>query len=100
MLDHYLHTAHAANGLLHPHRDPITIPSPVPGVGPGGLAAQAAALAWLDAEYAVLLGAVQLAAATGDHRRAWQLPRALEEFFVRRGLWGDWATTENTALVT
>src|SRR5690606_2469598 len=32
LLDHYLHTAHAAALLLHPQRDPIVLSPPKPGV--------------------------------------------------------------------
>src|SRR5262249_35845068 len=62
MLDHYLHAAHAANLLLQPYWDPITITAPAPGVVAEELADHTAALAWFDAEYAVLLAAGRLAA--------------------------------------
>jgi tetratricopeptide (TPR) repeat protein len=100
MLDHYLHTAHAANLLLHPRWEPVTLTAPFPGVVAETLADTTAALAWFEAEYAVLLAAVQLAAATGFHIHAWQLPSTLDEFFNRRGHWADPATTETTALTT
>src|SRR5262249_32727644 len=100
MLDHYLHTAHAGNLLLQPRWDPIMIPTSLPGVVVEELAAHAAALGWFEAEYAVLLAAVRLAAATGHHNHAWQLPSALTDFFFRRGHWADWAATEHTALDT
>jgi tetratricopeptide (TPR) repeat protein len=98
MLDHYLHTAHRANLLLHPRWDPITLSAPLPGVVAEQPADHAGALAWFEAEYAVLLAAVQLAATTGPPTHAWQLPRTLAEFSVRRGHWADWAAAENTAL--
>jgi tetratricopeptide (TPR) repeat protein len=100
MLDHYLHTAHAANLQLHPGWSPITITAPLPGIAPEALADSTTALAWLEAEYGVLLAAAQLAATTGNHSHAWQLPGALTEFFIRRGHWADWAATEQTALRT
>jgi tetratricopeptide (TPR) repeat protein len=100
MLDHYLHTAHVANLLLHPRWEPITLTAPHPGIAPEELADHTAALAWFEAEYAVLLAAVQLAATTGFHTHAWQLPSTLTEFFRRRAHWADWAATEHTALST
>jgi tetratricopeptide (TPR) repeat protein len=100
MLDHYLHTAHAANLLLHSRWHPIAITAPLTGVVPEQLADHAAALAWLEAEYPVLLAAVQLAAVLGFLSNAWQLPATLSEFFYSRGHWADWATTEDTALRT
>lgn len=100
MLDHYLHTAHVAAELLHPRFDLITIAAAVSGVVPEEIADGAAALAWFEAEYAVLLGTVQLAADTGHSSVAWQLAHELTEFFVRRGHWVDWVATEHIALST
>jgi tetratricopeptide (TPR) repeat protein len=98
MLDHYLHAAHAAHLQLHPRFDPIAITAPLPGVLAEEFTDGVAALAWFEAEYSVLLAAVQLAADTGHHSHAWQLPHELTEFFVRRGHWADWAATERAAL--
>src|SRR5439155_20225827 len=53
---------------------------------------------WFEAEYPVLLAAIQLAAATGQTTHAWQLPWTLLEFFQRRGHWHDWAAAQHTAL--
>jgi tetratricopeptide (TPR) repeat protein len=97
MLDHYLHTAHAANRLLHPGYEQVTIAAARPGVVAEQLADVTAALAWFEAEYAVLLGAVQLAVDTGLHRHAWQLPHDLVEF-CRRGHWADFVAIERSAL--
>ncbi|HTT55422.1 MAG TPA: tetratricopeptide repeat protein [Streptosporangiaceae bacterium] len=46
----------------------------------------------------VLLAAIQLAAATGHHTHAWQLPHTLVPFFERQGHWHDFAATHHTAL--
>src|SRR5215470_13301295 len=54
MLDHYLHSANAANLLLKPRGEPIVLAAPVPGVVAEELADHAAALAWFEAEHAVL----------------------------------------------
>jgi tetratricopeptide (TPR) repeat protein len=99
MLDHYLHSANSANLLLNPRWEPIVLAAPVPGVVAEEPADHAAALAWFEADHAVLLAAVQLAAETGHHGHAWQLPHELTEFLYRRGHWADWAAAENTALV-
>jgi hypothetical protein len=98
MLDHYLHTAHAANRLLHPIYEQIIIAAALPGVVAEQLTDGTAALAWFEAEYAVLLAAVQLAADTGLDSHAWQLPHDLMEFCGRRGHWADWAAIERIAL--
>ena len=74
LLDHYLHTAHAADRLLVPApatRSPW--PRPSPGVTPEDLADHEQALAWFAAEHPVLLAAVGQAAATGFDTHAWQL---------------------------
>ncbi len=51
VIDHYLHTAHAAALLLYPPRELITLAPRRPGVRPEGLADHAAALAWFTAEH-------------------------------------------------
>ena len=99
MLDHYLHTAQAAWHLSYPHQQQaITLTPPLPGVTPEEPADYPAAWAWFTAEYPVLLAAVQLAAATGQHTHAWQLPHTLVPFFERQGHWHDFAATHQTAL--
>ncbi len=100
VLDHYLHTAHAAAGLLTP--DPpvghVAPPSLCPGTTPERLAGYAAAWAWFEAEYQVLLAGIRQAAATGLDTHAWQLPWAFRGYLERRGRWPDWAATQLTAL--
>jgi tetratricopeptide (TPR) repeat protein len=99
MLDHYLHTAQRAWYLSYPHlQRPITLDPPLPGVTPEEPADYPAAWAWFTAEYPVLLAAIQLAADTGHHTRAWQLPHTLVPFFERQGHWHDFAATHHTAL--
>jgi tetratricopeptide (TPR) repeat protein len=98
MLDHYLHTAHAAAAQLYLRYDPINITAARPGVVPEDITENATALAWFETEYAVLLGAVQLAADAGHPCHAWQLPHEMTEFFSRRGHWGDWVATQRGAL--
>jgi tetratricopeptide (TPR) repeat protein len=97
-LDHYLCTARAAAVPLHPGREPPFPACPVAGVVPEHLACHEHALAWLEAEYWVLLAAVTLAADQGFNRHAWQLPWCLVTFLYRRGLWAQWATTQHVAL--
>jgi tetratricopeptide (TPR) repeat protein len=100
LLDHYLHTAHTAALLLYPAWAPIAL-APLPpqaGVTPEKLPSYGQAWAWFEAEYPVLLAAIQLAAATGQTTHACQLPWTLREFFERRGHWHDWATSQHTAL--
>jgi hypothetical protein len=57
VLDHYLHTAHAAAKVLNPHRGAIALKPAQPGVAPERAADHEQAMAWFDAERAVLLAA-------------------------------------------
>jgi tetratricopeptide (TPR) repeat protein/DNA-binding XRE family transcriptional regulator len=98
MLDHYLHTAYSAARLLNPHREPIALSPPQPGVTVTGLAGHDQAIDWFTAEHRVLLGAIDHAAATGFETHVWQLALTLDIFLNRRGHWRDWAATGRAAL--
>ncbi|GAA3758334.1 hypothetical protein GCM10022225_49610 [Plantactinospora mayteni] len=93
LLDHYLHTARAADRLIWPQRDPIANAPPGDGVAAERLADQQAALAWFAAEHAVLLDVVARAVETGFDAPAWQLAWTLVNFFDHRGHWDDWLAT-------
>jgi DNA-binding SARP family transcriptional activator/tetratricopeptide (TPR) repeat protein len=101
LLDHYVHTAYAADRLLYPARDPIDVPLSPPAAGVVALADHAQAMAWLDAEHAVLLAAARHAAAAGHDVHAWQLAWALDTYLYRRGHWHDraavWADAVHAA---
>jgi tetratricopeptide (TPR) repeat protein/transcriptional regulator with XRE-family HTH domain len=98
VLDHYLHTAAAADRLLNPQRDPVSPDLPQPGTAPAGFADYAEATAWFDAEREVLLAAVSLAAREGFDTHAWQLPWALAGYLDRQAHWHDWKTAQQTAV--
>ena len=98
LLDHYLHTAYPADRLMDPHRDPLTLAPPQPGVTLEPLADYEQASAWLTAEHPVLLGAVHLAATNGLHTHTWQLAWSLRTYLNRRGHWYDWITIAGTAV--
>jgi hypothetical protein len=55
MLDHYLHSAHAADALLTCTRDPIALAPIRPGAFPEEPAHHQQALAWLTSEHPVIL---------------------------------------------
>ncbi|HYN94891.1 MAG TPA: tetratricopeptide repeat protein, partial [Pilimelia sp.] len=97
LLDHYLHAARAAAMLLYPHRDPVTVPAPRPGVTRAEPADAAAARAWFQAEHPVLTRLVRLAA-DGFGTHAWQLAWALGDFLDWCGHWHDLAATQTDAL--
>ncbi|WP_405764863.1 AfsR/SARP family transcriptional regulator [Streptomyces sp. NBC_01538] len=100
LFGHYLHSAHSADRMLDPHRDPIALPPPVPGVSPEHAADHGEALAWFTAEHPVLLAVAHRSGITtqAPDARAWQLTRALTTFLQRRGHWSDWATAQEAAL--
>jgi tetratricopeptide (TPR) repeat protein len=101
MLDYYLHTAHAADSLLQPQRDPITLAAPLPGTAESEhLAGPAQALTWFEAECGVLLTAVVKAAERGFDTHAWQLTWTMAGFLSGRAHWEDWAAVQQVALTS
>ncbi|MFL6121970.1 AfsR/SARP family transcriptional regulator [Actinophytocola sp.] len=95
LLDHYLHTAHSAALLLHPHRaHPIALTAPGAGVTAAQLADLGQALAWFTTEHPALLAAIELAADTHTCQLAWTLATFLE----RQGHWHDLAATQHAAV--
>jgi DNA-binding SARP family transcriptional activator/tetratricopeptide (TPR) repeat protein len=98
LLDHYLHTAHAADRLLTPNRDPIITSPPTPGVTAEELSTHDQALAWFTAEHAVLLSAVRHAEHGGFDSHAWQLAWTMTAFCQRDGRWRDWVAVQSCAL--
>src|SRR5260370_17171915 len=98
VLGHYLQTARAASHRFSPHRAPLPLADPQPGVLPADTADKEQAMAWFDAEVPVLLTLIAFADANGFDTHAWQLPWTLGPFFNRRGRWQDYTTTQQTAL--
>ena len=98
LLDHYLHTAHAAARLLYPHGETITLTAPQPGVSTADLTQPDQAMAWFIAEHPVLLAAMEQAASSGFDRHICHLAGALFVFQHRRGHWHDLAATQQAAL--
>jgi tetratricopeptide (TPR) repeat protein len=98
MLDHYLHTAHAAALLLRPARDPLALPLPMPGAITEYLGSDGPALAWLEAEHKVLSAAIACATDAGFDSHAWQLAWTLGRFLDRRGYPEEWIADSRLAL--
>ncbi|MFJ5990198.1 ATP-binding protein [Lentzea sp. NPDC092896] len=92
LLDHYLHTAFAAERCLAPHWPSIDVESAV------SFGGYEEALAWLEAELPVLLAATDLAVRKGFDVHAWQLPWTMSTFLYRCGRWDDRASTQHLAL--
>jgi tetratricopeptide (TPR) repeat protein len=98
VVDHYLHTAHAAALAIDSHGDPIGLAPAVHGVTPEHIADDKRALAWFTIEYPVLLGAAGQAADAGLDDRAWRLGWTLARFLHREGRWHDQVAVQRTAL--
>jgi tetratricopeptide (TPR) repeat protein len=98
VLDHYLHTAHAASMLLFPHRDPIVLRQSDPAAVQVEFGDADEAMAWFTTEHAVLVSAVRCAVDAELDTHAWQLAWALSPFLDMQGHLHDWAATHEIGL--
>jgi tetratricopeptide (TPR) repeat protein len=98
LLDHYLHTAHAATLLLYPQWETAPVAPPVSGVSTARLATADEAAGWLHAERRGLLAAVEQAERAGFDAHTWQLAATLALFLGRQGHWSDVVATHDLAL--
>jgi DNA-binding SARP family transcriptional activator len=98
MVDHYLHTAHAAAVLLDPHRDRPALPPACSGVVPADLADGTAALAWFAAERPALIAVLHRMERDGLDAQVWQLAWSLADALERRGRWDDAVATQRAGL--
>jgi tetratricopeptide (TPR) repeat protein len=98
LLDHYLHTAAAADRQLDPTRVRIELTEAVDGAILTYHDSSTTAREWFQAERATLLAAVRHARDHGFADHAWQLAWAMANFLDRGGFWLDWATANAVAL--
>jgi tetratricopeptide (TPR) repeat protein len=98
LLDHYLHTGHAACLLLMPATDFGDPGAPAAGVTLDLPGTAAAAMAWFAAESRTLPAACARAAERGLVAHSWQLPWALAPYLFSQGRWADSAATLRVAL--
>jgi tetratricopeptide (TPR) repeat protein len=99
LLDHYLHTAYRADGLLRQNREDAVLPEPaMPLVTPEAFPDHHQALAWFGTEYHVLLAALRQAASEGFDAHTWQLAWAMTSFFDYGAHWHDAAASHRAAL--
>ncbi|MFC6090050.1 AfsR/SARP family transcriptional regulator [Saccharothrix lopnurensis] len=89
VVDFYLHTAHTADRLLDPTRDPVRLDPPAPGVRAQPLPDLPAALAWLDDRHSHLVAAQRTAAGEHRHQAALHVAWTLTTFHWRRGHFHD-----------
>jgi DNA-binding SARP family transcriptional activator/tetratricopeptide (TPR) repeat protein len=99
LLDHYLHSAHAADMLLAAAReDRFTLAPAGSGAVPEVFTNSGEAMAWFTAEHRVLVAAVLRAVDARSDRHAWQLACTLVVFLDLRGHWPDLVLTQRAAL--
>ncbi|MEV4619939.1 BTAD domain-containing putative transcriptional regulator [Asanoa sp. NPDC049573] len=100
LLDHYTHTAHTADRLLYPTRDPIPVAlaAAAADVSPERLTDHQQAIVWLTAEHPTLLATIRHAADTGFDTHTWQLAWALNMVLYQQGHWADQAAAWQAAV--
>lgn len=96
VLDYYMCTAYKAALLLNPSRDVLA--DPPAETMPAELRGGTQALAWFEAEHAVLLAAIAYAAKAKLDRHVDQIAWSLADYLDRRGHWHDWAATQRFAV--
>ncbi|MGW0944640.1 AfsR/SARP family transcriptional regulator [Streptomyces sp. NPDC002623] len=98
LLDHYLHSAHAAGHVYSPFWRLHPLPAAAPGARPESFADDAQALRWYTAESQVLRAVAERAATRRDDAHVWGLAWALERFMDRQGHWHDSAALQCAGL--
>ncbi|GHJ54349.1 SARP family transcriptional regulator [Nonomuraea sp. TT08I-71] len=98
MLDHYLHTARAADRLLEPARVPAPLVAAPADITVEPPTDDAGARSWFGAARPTLIAAVDLAGRAGFDPYVWQLADAMATFLYRQGSWHDQVTVQRRAL--
>ena len=98
MLDHYTHSAHAADRRLHPTRRLVPPPPAQAGVTLQDHADRDRALAWFVDEHTALLALVRDAAGSGFDRHVWHLAHHMTTYLEQRGRITDLLDTHGAAL--
>jgi DNA-binding SARP family transcriptional activator len=98
MLDHYLHTGHAAAVVINGARGALDLNPVHPRTVPEEIDGHEQAMAWFAAEHQVLLAVISLAAEAGFDVPAWQLPWTLADYLDWLGQWQEMAAIHRVAL--
>jgi DNA-binding SARP family transcriptional activator/Tfp pilus assembly protein PilF len=98
LLDHYLHSAHAAGTRLHPGSLLRGLPAVGEGVTVAEFADRAQADAWYAAELGTLVAVTALAAESGFVTHAWRIPWAMAPVLDRKGHRREWTAVSELAL--
>jgi DNA-binding SARP family transcriptional activator len=103
-LDYYLHTAHAAMGLVypaqrHPHHQRVAVEPLGSDSAPESFADAGQAWEWLQAEHQALVAACAAAADGGHDDLAWRLAAVVGPHFAHRGHYADLERSQRTSLM-
>ena len=97
VLGYYVHTAHRADLLVYPAREPIDPPAAA-GVTAERFAGREAAAGWFTAERAVLAGAFAEAGGELDDAGLWHLAWAMSNALNLQGNWDDQEHVQRAAV--
>lgn len=99
LLDHYLHSAHAASTMLYPNADPLSPPPIAADVVVEQFTDPDTALRWLITEHIALRTAITRAGrSTSYDTHICALAQTLSEFLQRQGRWDDQITVQSLAI--
>jgi DNA-binding SARP family transcriptional activator/tetratricopeptide (TPR) repeat protein len=98
MLDHYLHTAHAAAVQINAGRGSLELGPARPGTVAEVPGSHEEALAWLAAEHQVLRALIGQAMGTGFNAYAWQLTWAVADYLEWHGQTDELSVLQEDAL--
>ncbi|WP_106190952.1 AfsR/SARP family transcriptional regulator [Umezawaea tangerina] len=98
VLDHYLHSAFLAAGLIDPHRPPIALPPLGEGAVVEPIADRAAAQAWTNTMSPTLFAAIEMSAEHRFDEHTWRLGWTFDPFLDRNGHWHQKVTAQEAAL--
>ncbi|WP_433159416.1 BTAD domain-containing putative transcriptional regulator [Kribbella sp. CA-247076] len=94
MLDHYVHTARAADRLLFSHGETIPVDAPAYGVVVPALGSEDEAMAWFETERPALLALLRL----DEPAYVCQLAWATHVYLHRQGHWHDRIAAQHAAV--
>ncbi|MEU3644762.1 BTAD domain-containing putative transcriptional regulator [Lentzea sp. NPDC034063] len=98
LVDHHVHTAHANDRLIDPHRPLITLDDPAPGTHITAATDKAGARVWFDAERGTRLAVQQAAAWRGWNDKVVLLARVSHAYHQQRGHLDDGLAMWQTAI--
>ncbi|MDQ3577646.1 MAG: tetratricopeptide repeat protein [Actinomycetota bacterium] len=98
LLEWYLHTTYAANGVLAPQRPNPSLSEPQFLQAVPQFSRYEDALSWCERELPNLVAATQLAVDIAEYETAWKLPAGLWNFLFLRKRWSSWITSHEVGL--